>query len=132
MLKKIILLSVSLVSAFVCSSCEPERDFGFPSRIEISGRGESIGIKGNNDLPPSIFQFELLDYDGNGNNSVPATENKDCIETTTDWLTVRYLSAEYKLVLIAEPNETRRKRKLYLYLYDGRSRQEITIIQSKQ
>ena len=82
-------------------------------------------------MPPFIQQIELLNYNGDGNNSGAFVEGKDCLEATTDWLTVKYYSAEYKLVVIAEPNKTNKERKLYLYLYDGKSRQEITIVQSK-
>lgn len=130
-LKKYILLLFSILFSCLCISCEGEEDFGFPSKIELSGNGESIDIKGTNDMPPFISQIELLNYNGDGDNSGLLTEGKDCIETTTDWLTVRYFSSAYKLVLIAEPNETSKKRNLYLYLYDGKSRQEITVVQSK-
>ena len=130
-LKKHILLLFSIIFSCLCISCEEEEDFGFPSKIEMSGNGETIDIKGTNDLPPSIKQIELLNYNGDGNNSGFITEDKDCIETTTDWLTVKYFSTEYKLVVTAAPNETNKTRKLYLYLYDGKSRQEITVVQSK-
>lgn len=122
---------ILLIIPLLFLSCEEEEDFGFPSRIEMSGNGETIDIKGTNDLLPSIKQIELLNYNGDGNNSGLITEEKDCIEATTDWLTVKYFSAEYKLVVTATPNETNKKRKLYLYLYDGKSRQEITVIQPK-
>ena len=131
MLKKHLLLAVSILLACLCASCESEEDFGFPSKIDISGKGETIDIKGSNDLPPGIIQIELLDYNGDGNNSGLSAEGKDYMETTTDWLTVRYSSAEYKLVLIAKPNETKKRRKLYIYLLSGKSRQEITVTQSK-
>ncbi|MDE6553232.1 MAG: hypothetical protein K2K98_09795 [Muribaculaceae bacterium] len=133
-MKNLVILRLSLFFACMsclCTSCEPEEDFGFPSKINISGEGESIDIKGSNDLPPVIRQIELLDYNGDGNNSGLLTEDKDYIETTTDWLTVKYFIAEYKLVLTATPNETNKKRNLYLYLLSGKSRQEITVIQSK-
>ncbi|MDE5594411.1 MAG: hypothetical protein K2I89_02420, partial [Muribaculaceae bacterium] len=122
---------INIFIACICSSCEPEEDFGFPSKIEISGKGATIEIKGSNDLSPGIIQIEVLDYNGDGNNSGLLSEEKEYIETTTDWLTVKYFFAEYKLVLIAEPNETNKNRKLYLYLLSGKSRQEITVIQSK-
>ena len=130
MLQKHFLLVVSIILACLCISCEPEEDFGFPSKIEISGKGESNDIKGSNDLPPAIVFIELLNYDGDGNNDSGA-EDREYFETTTDWLTVKYYPVEYKMVLVAEPNETNKKRKLYLYLLSGNSRQEITIIQSK-
>ena len=130
MIKKHFLLLVSVIFACLCTSCEEEEDFGFPSKIEISGKGESIDIKGSNNLPPSIVLIELLNYDGDGNNDRGA-EDRDYLETTTDWLTVKYYPAEYKMVLVAEPNETNKKRKLYLYLLSGKSRQEITVSQSK-
>lgn len=126
-----VLFIFSILFGCLCISCEEEEDFGFPSKIEISADGESVDIKGANDLPPFICQIELLDYNGDGNNSGANIEAKDYIEATTDWLTVRYYPAEYKLLLIAEPNNTNKKRKLYLYLYDGKSRQEIVITQSK-
>lgn len=130
MLKKHLLLVVSIILACLCASCESEEDFGFPSKIEISGKGETIEIKGSNDLPPSIVLIELLNYDGDGNND-RGEEDREYFETTTDWLTVKYYPVEYKMVLVAEPNETNKKRKLYLYLLSGKSRQEITITQSK-
>ena len=129
-MKKFSILLLSVIIACIFTSCEPEEDFGFPSKIEISGKGEIIEIKGGNDLPAGIIQIELLDYNGNGNNSGLVSEENDYIEATTDWLTVKYSFAEDKLVLIAAPNETNKNRKLYLYLLSGRSRQEITVIQS--
>ena len=131
MLKKHFLLVVGIILACLCASCEPEEDFGFPSKIEISGKGETIEIKGSNDLPPAIIQIQVLDYNGDGNNSGPFAEGEDCLETTTDWLTVKYSFAENKLVFIAKTNKTNKNRKLYLYLLSGKSRQEITITQSK-
>lgn len=122
---------LSMILACLCTYCEPEEDFGFPSKINISGEGETIAIKGSNNLHQVIRQIELLDYNGDGNNSGLLTEDKDYIETTTAWLTVRYIFAEYKLVLTASPNKTNKKRILYLYLLSGKSRQEITVIQSK-
>ena len=130
MFKKHLLLLASVILACFCASCEAEEDFGFPSKIEVSGKGESIDINGSNDLPPAIVFIELLNYDGDGNNDSGA-EDREYFETTTDWLTVKYYPVEYKMVLVAEPNETNKKRKLYLYLLSGNSRQEITITQSK-
>ena len=131
MLKKRIYLVVSIILACLCSSCEPEEDFGFLSKIEISGKGETIEIKGSNDLPPAIIQIQVLDYNGDGNNSSTFAEGEDSLEATTDWLTVKYSFTENKLELIAKPNETNKNRKLYLYLLSGKSRQEITVTQSK-
>ena len=129
--KYILSLLICIAFSCLCISCEEEEDFGFPSKIEISTDGESVDIKGTNDIPPFIHQIELLNYNGDGNNSGAFIEGKDFIEATTDWLTAKYYSAEYKLVVIAEPNNTNKNRKLYLYLYDGKSRQEITVIQNK-
>lgn len=131
LIKKYLLLVVSVIIACICASCESEEDFGFPSKIKMSSKGEKLEIKGENDLPPGITQIQVLDYDGEGNNSGPSVEDKDYLETTTDWLTVKYSDSEYKLVLTAEPNKTDKKRKLYLYLLSGSSRQEITVTQSK-
>lgn len=130
MLKKHFIFLVSIIFACLFASCESEEDFGFPTKIEISGKGETIEIKGSNDLPPSVVLIELLNYDGDGNNDRGA-EDREFLETTTDWLTVKYYPKEYKMVLVANPNETNKNRKLYLYLLSGKSRQEITVVQSK-
>ena len=130
-LQRIFTICFSVISMLALSSCEPEENFGFPRRINLSGNGETIEIKGDNDLPPGIIQLQILDYNGDGHNSWPSAEGKDCLETTTDWLTAKYTFADYKLTLIAEPNKTERNRKLYLYLLSGNSRQEITVTQSK-
>lgn len=131
-MKKNFAIFLSIIFALVvCTSCEPEEDFGFPSKINLSSNGETIDIKGNNAMPPVVIQIEVLDYDGNGNNSGHLTEGKNHLETTTDWLTVKYFYDEYKLQLVAEPNNTNKNRKLYLYLLSGNSRQEITVTQSK-
>lgn len=130
-LKKYFMIFVSVISVLVCNSCESEDDFGFPSKINISGKGETLDIKGSNELPPGIIQIEVLDYNGDGNSNGLSLEGTNYIEATTDWLTVRYSSVEYKLVFIAKPNETSKNRKLYLYLLSGKSRQEITVTQSK-
>lgn len=129
-MRKYIALFACVLLSFVCISCVEQEDFGFPSKIKMAGSGETIDIKGTNDIPASIIQVEVLDYNGDGNSS-EYTEDKDCIETTTDWLSVKYFVPEYKLILTATPNETRKKRKLYLYLHSGRSWQEITVTQSK-
>ena len=102
---------IILIFPLLFISCEEEKDFGFPSGIEISADGQSVVINGKNDLPPDIVQIELLDYNGDGNCNGRIVEDSNCIETTNDWLTVKYLSAEYKLVVIAEPNKTNKKRK---------------------
>ena len=60
-MKNHIILILSLILACLCTSCEPEEDFGVPSKIKISGKGETIDIKGRNDLIPVIRQIELLD-----------------------------------------------------------------------
>lgn len=130
MLKKYLAIVVSTILAYVITSCEPEEDFGFPSKIDVSAKGETIDLV-SKDISPHITHIEVLDYDGNGNNSGLLTENQDYIEATTDWLTVKYYHSEYKLILIAGPNVTNKNRKLYLYLLSGNSRQEITVRQSK-
>ncbi|MDE6310384.1 MAG: hypothetical protein K2L96_01010, partial [Muribaculaceae bacterium] len=119
------------ISAMIFSSCEPEESFGFPSKIELSGSGECIEIYGKNDTPPGIIEIQVLDYNGDGNNSGLLSGEAEYIETTTEWLTVKYFFAEYKLALEAKPNDTGKNRKLYLYLLSGKSRQEITVSQSK-
>lgn len=127
-MKKLMIMLAGVLFAWLCTGCESEEDFGFPSKIELSGAGETVVLKGTNSLPVAVSGLDLLDYDGDGGSM---NTDDGCITATTDWLTVRYSTPEYKLSLVAEPNGTGKKRKLYLYLYSGNGRQEITVVQSK-
>lgn len=110
----------------LCISGEKEGDFGFTYKIEISTDGEYVDIKGTNEITPFIQQIELLNYNGDGNNSGDFIEGKDCIEDTTDRLTVKYYSAEYRLIVIAEPNKTDKERELFNYASKSANAATIT------
>lgn len=130
-MKKWLAMLVYAVYSLMCISCEEVEDLGFPTKIELSGNGESFVINGKRDTAPYILSIEILDYDGNGN-SGHLEDGADCIEATTDWLNVRYYQADNRLALTAAPNDTQKVRKLYVYLYTGYSRQEIKVVQFRQ
>lgn len=129
-MKKYLVLLCGIIFALVCVCCEEEEDFGYPSKIILPDKGDKIIFNGS-DAIPYVHSMELLDHDGNGNSGT-VSESGDPLTVTTEWLTVESSPTDNRITLIAEPNGTKKDRKLYLYLYSGYSRQEITVIQQKQ
>ncbi|MDE5787936.1 MAG: hypothetical protein K2H79_05275 [Bacteroidaceae bacterium] len=129
-MKNFFLLIAAVAGTLLCTSCEQEEDYGYPSKITLSGKGETTRLSGDEGFPPRLMGIDLLDYNGNGNHSRQSAEG-DTLIVTTKWLTVKSPASENKLILMAEPNDSHKKRKLYLYLYYGGTRQEVTVVQSK-
>lgn len=115
-----------MVSCLV--SCLEKEDFGYPSKINLTAVGDTLTLTGSSLEARKIIGIELLDYDGNGNSSYG--ESSD-LTVTTEWLTVSLSLDENKMQLIPEPNITKKKRKLYLYIHSGRGFQDITVQQAK-
>ncbi|MDE6779098.1 MAG: hypothetical protein K2J51_06510 [Alistipes sp.] len=126
-MKKITALSSLLLFAAVFASCEQEVDYGYPSTVRMPSEGGRTVLRGDSEYAGVIRQIEILNYDGDGNGSYG--EACDSIAVTAHWLTVKCPRTKNELHLTGEPNKTHKSRRLYLYLYDGRSRQEIKVIQ---
>ncbi len=129
-MKKYLPYLLIFILNLTATSCEEEKDFGYPSAISLSGVGETVKLAGSKNYPPIIDFIEILDYNGDGN-AAHASEDEGSLTVTTQWLTVESSLTENKITLTAEPNGTSKKRKLYLYLHFANSRQEITVAQSK-
>lgn len=84
-------------------------------------------LRGDSEYAGVISQIEILNYDGDGNSS--CGEVRDSIIVTAHWLTAKCPRTKNELHLTAQPNPAGKRRRLYLHLYDGRSRQEIQVIQ---
>lgn len=125
-MKKITVFLCLLLSA-AFASCEQEVDYGYPSTVKMPSEGGEMVLHGDSEYAGFIHQIEILNYDGEGNSSYG--EEGDSIDVTAHWLTVKCPRTKNELHLTGEPNTTHKRRKLYLYLYDGRSRQEIKVIQ---
>ncbi len=117
-----------IFAAIAFVSCEKEKDYGYPSSVEMSANGETIELYGSSEYS-HITHIEILDYDGNGNGY--DSDEAESFSVTNDWLTVESPRAENKLILSAVPNSSGKKRKLCLYLYFGGNRQEIKVIQNR-
>lgn len=120
------MIAVAFATCFV--SCLEKEDFGYPSKINLTAVGDTLTLTGSSLKARNIIGIELLDYDGNGNSSYG--ESSD-LTVTTEWLTVSLSLDENKMQLIPEPNITKKKRKLYLYIHSGRGFQDITVQQAK-
>lgn len=119
-----------LLFIFTFTSCIEEEDYGYPSEINFPKSGGMLEFSGNPDRSPR--SIEILNYNGDGNSaSRHDSETSDSITVITSWLTVESPQNINKLILLVSANTTHKDRKLNLYISDGRSRQEITIKQSK-
>lgn len=122
--------SILLLFIFTLTSCIEEEDYGYPSEISFPKNGGMLEFSGNPNC--SLRSIEILNYNGDGNSaSRHDSETSDSITVITGWLTVESPKTINKLILSASANTTHKDRKLYLYLSDGRSRQEIKVKQSK-
>lgn len=124
-MKKFTAICLLLAAAF--ASCEQEVDYGYPSTVRMPSEGGRMVLRGDSEYAGVISQIEILNYDGDGNSSYG--EVRDSIIVTSHWLTAKCPRTKNELHLTGEPNPTDKSRRLYLYLYDGRSRQEIRVIQ---
>lgn len=129
MVKALKILMISMI-AVIITSCMEKENYGYPSKINFTADGDTLSLIGSEEYAGYVSSLELLNYDGEG--GTPSYDAQSGTTTvTTQWLTVSLSLTENKMQLIAEPNGTKKTRKLYLYLNSGRGSQEITVQQSK-
>ena len=107
-------LTVLAITALISlTSCFPEDNHGFPSKVNFSSDGGSEIIKGETNWLAGINIYEgkqLID-------GVPVIRSFDDSVASYKWLTLRRVPSEYsKIELIAAPNETNKKRVMTLEL----------------
>ena len=105
------------------SSCEEAR-WGYDNKVIFSANGGTEDEDGDN----SIYHLSIGDYNGNEKGAI---EEAGVMTVTYDWLTATAVKGDNEIILIAAPNKTGKKRKLYVYgAIDNRST-DITVIQDK-
>ena len=122
-MRRFIFISALLLSMFTFNSCEEDK-WGWDNKVVFSARGGEKDIDGDY----SIYTLSIGSYKGT---EKTATEIADLMTITYDWLTATALKHDNEIHLIAQPNKTGKKRKLYVYgMIDNRSI-DITVIQDK-
>ena len=121
---KQVLFAVALfLSIFALWSCEEDR-WGYDNKVIFSAEGGSEEVEG--DSP--IYHLSIGDYNGN---EISATEVAGVMTVKYDWLTASAAKHSNEITLTAEPNNTGKERKLYVYGSIHNRFTDITVIQSK-
>ena len=121
---KQVLFAVALfLSIFALWSCEEDR-WGYDNKVIFLAEGGSEEVEG--DSP--IYHLSIGDYNGN---EISATEVAGVMTVKYDWLTASAAKHSNEITLTAEPNNTGKERKLYVYGSIHNRLTDITVIQSK-
>ena len=122
-MRRMIFIAALVLSVLAFNSCEEDR-WGWDNKVVFSANGGTEDVDGDR----SIYNLSIGDYNGNEKSAV---EVEGVMTVTYDWLTATAVKGDNEIILIAEPNKTGKKRKLYVYgAIDNRST-DITVIQDK-
>lgn len=110
---KRILSYIFLVGIFMTLvGCDTSDNFGYPSKITLPHEGGEKVVTGEEVM---FYNIEVADYNGAGNNvCVGSNTSNDTLAVSYDWLTVKMKIIDSKITLIAQPNKTSTRRKLYV------------------
>ena len=122
-MKRFVLVATLLLSLFALNSCKEDR-FGWANRVEFSAQGGVKEIEGDT----GIYTLSIGNYDGEENSAV---EVAGIMTANFDWLTASAVKNTNEIVLTAEPNNTGKDRKLYVYASVDNRFIDITVIQKK-
>ena len=105
-MKKKLLIALLFIP-FLFASCETDNNYGYPSKITFQKEGGIILCSGTS----RCYGIDIDNYNGNGAGS---GADSDSVRVTYDWLTIKYKrSTNTQLEMIATPNPSRKKHKLY-------------------
>ena len=121
-MKRMIFAMAILLSAFAFTSCEEDK-YGYDNRVTFSARGGTEDVDGDD----PIYTLSIADYDGNEKQA----EGEVIMVVNYDWLTASAVKNSTEIKLIAEPNNTGKKRKLYVYGMVRNKVIDITVVQEK-
>lgn len=122
-MKRFVLVATLLLSLFALNSCKEDR-FGWANSVEFSAQGGVKEVEGDT----GIYTLSIGNYDGEENSAV---EVAGIMTANFDWLTASAVKNTNEIVLTAEPNNTGKDRKLYVYASVDNRFIDITVIQKK-
>lgn len=94
---------------FVCA-CDNTNNYDYPGKVTFAKEGGWKFVSG--EVVPDYI--EIANYDGDGTSSSVNINPKDTLILKDEWLTVVMSSGEPKMKLIAEPNQSKKTRVLYV------------------
>ncbi len=104
------LICLLALPMLLIASCDDTDNYGYPSKVSFGREGGTITVMGDY----SFYNIAIRDYDGNGKEDSYLPTQNDTLVISYQWLTVKALSHEHKIILIAEPNNEGSSRKLYV------------------
>ncbi|MDE6536193.1 MAG: hypothetical protein K2K82_09340 [Muribaculaceae bacterium] len=112
--------------------CMEHDQHGYPYSVKFPKSGGKKIVNGNT----SLGYIKIYDQKTGGGDSdmyFPSHEDEENEELFVkyEWLTVIHDVDTHQITLIAEPNNTKKKRKLRIESDDGKSYLEINVTQSK-
>lgn len=124
-MKKVIQLIIWVVCILGMGGCNT--NYGFPSKVSFTAEGEETRIYGNDDIFTLEFEEKSGIFDADN-----CSELEDPVRLCFEykWLTVVLPLGGGYITLIAEPNESNKKRKIILNCYCTRGSVDITVEQA--
>ena len=96
----------------VVVSCDSLDNYGYPWKVSFGREGGTRIVTGEQ----SFYTLAIRDYDGKGKEQSWGWPNgpEDTLVVAYQWLTIKALPYQQKMILIAEPNNGRKGRTLYV------------------
>ena len=122
-MKRLFLIAALVLMALSFNSCEKYR-WGYDNRVVFSAAGGEEEVDGD----ASIYNLYIGDGEGEERSAV---EIAGVLTVTYDWLTATAVKGSDEIHLVALPNKTGKKRKLFVYGAIDNRFTDITVVQNK-
>ena len=122
-MKRFLLIAAFILVAFAFNSCEEDR-WGWDNKVVFSAAGGEEDVDGDDAI------HTLSIGDGRGDEK-GAVEIGGVMTVTYDWLTATTVKGGDEIRIIAQPNKTGERRKLYVFGMVGNLTMDITVVQNK-
>ena len=122
-MKRFLLIATFILVAFAFNSCEEDR-WGWDNKVVFSAAGGEEDVDGDDAI------HTLSIGDGRGDEK-GAVEIGGVMTVTYDWLTATTVKGGDEIRIIAQPNKTGERRKLYVFGMVGNLTMDITVVQNK-
>jgi hypothetical protein len=120
---RFIFIATLLLSVFAFNGCEEDR-WGWDNKVVFSAAGGEEDVDGDDAI------HTLSIGDGRGDEK-GAVEIGGIMTVKYDWLTATTVKGSDEISLIAQPNKTGERRKLYVFGMVGNRTMDITVVQNK-
>lgn len=125
--RRLLLYSILACLALLFTDCE-EDTFGYPNTVTVSADGGSVKVSGRE----RIRSLSIYDYDADDIHPRPDEDEyipEEYRRMRYKWLTVENYEVQKQLVFTCQPNESKKKRKLWIDASPGDKFFFITVVQ---